>query len=1367
MSAQRVTGCMPPIPVGVCRWAFGLALVLALPICAPALDPGRSVSQYARDDWRVNDGLPDGDILCIRQTRDGYLWLATQRGLARFDGARFTLFDAANTRGLPSNLVLSLTETTDDALWLALAGGVARLKQGTFTFFGEEQGLRHPYARVLVERPEGRLWVATGGSGVWELAAGRFTQLPAFATGRLPLFVDSLVVDPTGALWAASNNGVVRVAAEGTRVFTVADGLPSDIANVVLVDRRGTLWAGTRGGLARFEGGRFRAFTTRDGLSHDHVRALADDRDGNLWIGTLGGGLSRLTDGTFSRLDQAAGLSDNRILSLHEDRDGSLWVGTGAGLNRLRAAAFTPYGRSDGLPDEDVFAIQAVRDGSVLHVDSRGAALRLRAGHFETLLPPGTFSDGVPSFCELADGSVFLSGRALYRLRGSELSKLEHRGRELTALAPDGDGVLLAERQPDGALALLRFHEGRFAPIFPELRLPFVHVHGLRRDSAGRIWISTEAGGLHVLEPSGAHRILKRADGLPHDTCYSILEVDDAVIVATRLGLVRVRDGRVFSFGARHGLPEESLFSLVADGIGGLWATSDAGVFHMRLADLNAIADGTLARTVAERYEHADGLPTVAMSWRTAGATLGGDGRVWFATRGGLAVVDPRHLPRDARPPDVYVERLRVGGHAWPIATEAILPPGSSRIEIEYTGLSLLFPRRVEFRYRLEGYESEWVDAAGRRSATYTNLSPGGYEFQVKAANGDGVWNDRGAALRFRIRPHWYQTAPARIVGLAFLPLVALLVHRLRVRQLKARERELSARVAERTRELEQEVRERQGAEAEARRLAEQLEARVRERTAELEDANRRLAWDILERERGEEALSAEKERLAVTLRSIGDGVIATDTEGRLALINRAAEQLTGWDVSSALGQPLGVVFRIVEPGSRRVLPDPALEVLQQGVAPGLPPEALLVARDGRELLVADSAAPIRDQQSRIVGVVLVFRDITERRKLDEHLGNAQRLESLAVLAGGIAHDFNNLLTGILGYVNVAERDADDPGKVRQTLKNALSVMDRARGLTRQLLTFTRAGQPVRAPTDLEGLLRSSARFVLSGSNVDCDFQLPIGLWPCQVDAQQMGQVVDNILLNARQAMPGGGTITVAAENVTVDSGAGRPLPSGRYVRLSVRDQGPGIPRDLRPRVFEPFFTTKPTGTGLGLATAHSIVRRHGGLIDLESEPGAGAAFFVYLPAAEARPLSGVPQAPAGVSCRERGGVRILVVDDEEYVRDVARESLTGEGYNVELASNDVEAYALFESRLAAGERFDLVILDLTMPGSAGGVAILERLRVLDAGIHAVASSGYSSDPVISSPEAFGFTCALAKPYGIDELVATVDKALAPRDAEA
>jgi PAS domain S-box-containing protein len=1365
MSRDCVAGRTPPDPARRCRWALGAALILALPVPAQALDPTRSVSQYAQDEWKASDGLPDGEIHCIKRTRDGYLWLATQRGLARFDGVRFTLFNRANTRALPSNLVLSLTETTDGSLWLALPGGVVQHQQGAFTLFGEEQGLRHPYARVLLERPEGRLWVATGGSGVWELAAGRFTQLPAFAAGNLPPLVDSLTLDASGGLWAATNDGVVRVTSQGARVFTVADGLPSDIANVVLADRKGTLWVGTRGGLARFEGRRFRAFTTRDGLSHDHVRTLADDRDGNLWIGTLGGGLNRLTGGVFSRLDQAAGLSDNRVLSLTEDRDGSLWVGTGTGLNRLRAAAFTPYGRSEGLPDEDVFAVLAARDSSVFLVDSRGAALRLRSGRFETLLPPGTFSDGVPSFCELADGSVFLSGRALYRVHGSELRTFEHSGRELTALAPDGDGVLVAERQADGALTLLRFSRGRFTPLFPKVRLPFVHVHGMRRDSAGRIWISTEAGGLHVVEPSGAHRVLKRADGLPHDTCYSIVEANGAMLVATRLGLVRISNERVFAFGERHGLPEESLFALVPDGVGSLWATSDAGVFRLRLADLSAIADGTLARTTSETFERGDGLPSVAMSWRTAGAALGADGRVWFATRGGLAVVDARHMPRDTLAPEVYVEHLRVDGEERPIAAEAILPPGSSRIEIEYTGLSLRFPRRVEFRYRLLGYESEWVVASGRRSATYTNLSPGSYEFQVKAANGDGVWNEHGATLSFRIRPRWHQTLLARIVGLAFLPLAALVVHRLRVRHLKTRERALSARVSERTRELEQEVTERLAAEGEARRLAAELEQRVRERTAQLSDANRNLAWDIEERKRGEEALSAEKERLAVTLRSIGDGVIATDTDGRLALMNRVAEQLTGWDASAALGQPLSTVFRIVEHESRRPLPDPAVAVLQQGVALDLPAETLLLARDDRELLIADSAAPIRDQQSHIVGVVLVFRDITERRKLDDQLRNTQRLESLAVLAGGIAHDFNNLLTGIFGYISVAEHHADQPDQVRQTLKNALSVMDRARSLTRQLLTFTQAGQPVTAPIELDGLLRSSARFVLSGSNTSCDFLLPAGLWPCQADAQQMEQVVDNILLNARQAMPSGGRITVAAENVTVDSDSTVPLPRGHYVRLTVRDQGAGIPRDLRPRIFEPFFTTKPTGTGLGLATAHSIVRKHGGLIDLESEPGAGTTFLVYLPAADERPLPHAPQAPVERRAQNGNQARVLVVDDEEYVRDVACESLTGAGYSVAVASNDAEACALFEDGLTSGAPFDLVILDLTIPGSAGGVAILERLRGMDAGVRALASSGYSSDPVMSTPAAFGFMGALAKPYALDELLAKVSEVVARRDA--
>jgi two-component system, cell cycle sensor histidine kinase and response regulator CckA len=488
--------------------------------------------------------------------------------------------------------------------------------------------------------------------------------------------------------------------------------------------------------------------------------------------------------------------------------------------------------------------------------------------------------------------------------------------------------------------------------------------------------------------------------------------------------------------------------------------------------------------------------------------------------------------------------------------------------------------------------------------------------------------------------------------------------------------------------------------------------------------------------------------------------VIATDVDGRVVLMNRVAEELTGWAAAAADGRSLREVLPLIERETRRAVPDPAGAVLAGGRVLSLPEQSVLVRRDGREILIADSVAPIRDQQSRIVGVVVVFRDVTERRRVEEQLQSAEKLEALGILAGGIAHDFNNLLTGVFGFVDLARRRAEDSQKARDTLGKALSVLDRARGLTAQLLTFSRTEQPVTAPLALGALIPRSVDFALSGSNVICQTTLPEDLWPCRGDERQLDQVIDNLLLNARQAMPHGGRITLVADNVVVPDDAAIPLGDGRYVRIRIRDQGPGIPAELRSRIFEPFFTTKADGTGLGLATSYSIVRKHGGYIDVESEIGHGTCFAVYLPISldEARVSQAVSDDVP------RGSGRILVLDDEDYVRDVAREVLEGLGYAVECAASGEEAVRLYEAARAAARPFDLVILDLTIPGGIGGVVVVQRLRESNPGLLAVASSGYSRDTVMTDPAAHGFAARLTKPYTAKELGTVVARLLAPHE---
>jgi PAS domain S-box-containing protein len=511
--------------------------------------------------------------------------------------------------------------------------------------------------------------------------------------------------------------------------------------------------------------------------------------------------------------------------------------------------------------------------------------------------------------------------------------------------------------------------------------------------------------------------------------------------------------------------------------------------------------------------------------------------------------------------------------------------------------------------------------------------------------------------------------------------------------------------------------------------------------------------WDITDRKNAAEELAAEKERLAVTLRSIGDGVIATDLEGRVLLFNKVAEELTGWKTQEAQGKPLAEVFHIVNAVTRQRCENPVEKVLASGTVVGLANHTMLLARDGRELSIADSGAPICDHDSRVIGVVLVFRDVTERERVDDELARMQKLESLAVVAGGIAHDFNNLLSGILGNISLARSEVAT-GSAARHLEEAERAGLRARDLTRQLLTFSHGGAPLVRCLPLAPLVEESARFAARGSAVACNLDIAPGLYVL-ADGGQLGQVVHNLVINAVQAMPRGGTVSLRAERIEVARGATLPLKPGSFVRLTIRDQGPGIPEGILARVFDPFFTTKEKCKGLGLAICHSIVRKHDGCIEVSSHPGGGTTFTIHLPACSGESPQmeeGGGEAGGGTAGTAGAGRRVLVMDDEEMVRSLALQMLSALGYRAAGAPDGGAALDLYRAAVEEGSPYDAVILDLTVPGGMGGKETMARLLALDPAARAIVSSGYSNDPVMANYRQLGFAGILVKPYRLEEM---------------
>ncbi len=509
-----------------------------------------------------------------------------------------------------------------------------------------------------------------------------------------------------------------------------------------------------------------------------------------------------------------------------------------------------------------------------------------------------------------------------------------------------------------------------------------------------------------------------------------------------------------------------------------------------------------------------------------------------------------------------------------------------------------------------------------------------------------------------------------------------------------------------------------------------------------------------LERQWFQESLAAEKERLAVTLQSIADGVITTDVDGRVMLVNRVGESLTAWRRDYAVGHPIDNVFTILDEKTRQNLANPVADILESGGRPLAANPAILVSRDGTERLISWSVAPIFDREVKIIGGVLVFRDITEKRRMQEEMLKVEKLESIGVLAGGIAHDFNNLLTAIIGNVALTKRYAEPGSKVFTKMGEIEKAAFRARDLTQQLLTFSKGGTPVKKTLFLDRIFHDSAMFALGGSSVGLEYTPPAGLWPVEADEGQISQVINNLVINAVQAMPNGGLIQGVLKNITLSADSPLPLPEGRYVELSLRDYGSGISRQNFSRIFDPFFTTKKTGSGLGLATAYSIIEKHHGYITVDSQLGRWTVFSVYLPASDKIVLDR-PQFGAEVA---RGIGKILVMDDEEIILEVVGDVLHHAGYTVDLARDGQEMLHLYQKAQSEGAAYDVVVLDLTIPGGMGGREAVGHLLKLDPQAKAIVSSGYSNDPVMADFSNYGFRGAVTKPYKIEDLCKAVSE---------
>ena len=514
---------------------------------------------------------------------------------------------------------------------------------------------------------------------------------------------------------------------------------------------------------------------------------------------------------------------------------------------------------------------------------------------------------------------------------------------------------------------------------------------------------------------------------------------------------------------------------------------------------------------------------------------------------------------------------------------------------------------------------------------------------------------------------------------------------------------------------------------------------------------------DITDRKRAEEALAAERERLDVTLRSIGDGVIATDSEGRIVLLNKVAEDLTGWSHEEAVGGPLEDVFHIINEITRQRCEHPVKKVIESGKIEGLANHTVLIARDGTERILADSAAPIHGKDGKIIGVVLVFRDITEQRNIEIQFQQAQKMEAVGTLAGGIAHDFNNLLMGIQGNVSLMLMGIDTSYPSHERLKSIEKQVNNGARLTSHLLGYARKGKYEVKPLDLNQLVReTSDAFGRARKQITLNRELAEDLFAVEADQGQIEQVLLNLFVNASDAMPGGGNLTLKTMNINHKDMKGKVYEpkSGNYVLLTVTDTGTGMDKKTMERIFDPFFTTKEMGrgTGLGLASVYGIIKGHGGYLDVESKKGHGTTFLIYVPASEKRVEQVVKHAERFI----QGSGTVLLVDDEEVVLEVGQSLLEAMGYRVLLARDGKEAVWAYGKNQ---DDIDIVLLDMVMPNMGGGEAY-DRMKEINPDVKVLLSSGYSIDGEATDILERGCNGFIQKPFNMNELAKKIGEIL-------
>jgi ligand-binding sensor domain-containing protein/signal transduction histidine kinase len=769
---------------------FACLLIIYLPVFG--LDPTIPINKYKHEVWSSREGLPQNSVKAIIQTRDGYLWLGTNNGLARFDGKTFTVFDNESSPSINSTYINALLEDGEGALWIGTNNGLYKMRSKKFTYYHKREGLPVPIVRSLSLSRDGTIWIGTWGGGVSTVRNG---QISAFRPDLINNLVNSVYCSEDDSVWIGTEDGLYRVIGEKVIRYRVEDGFKSKRISALIEDQRGGMWIGTgEGALSYFKDGKFTNYTSKDGLSSKAIASLHIDRDGTLWVGTWGDGLSKFYNGRFQSLNVEDNLIDSTILAIYEDREGSLWVGsTRDGLYHFKDAQFITYTQKDGLSGNSVTTVYESKDGTVWIGGSNGTLTRLKDNQFTSYSwKDGLMGDTITSIGEDKEGNIWISSNSgIVRFKDGNFSiytdKLGLQGEKVYAIYRDREDGLWF-----GANKIYRFKNEGHNLYTKDGWIPTEHPNFFKEDLEGKLWIGSDT--LNYIKDG------KISKDIISIGCSAIhIDQDNTLWVGTwDFGLYRVKDEKLTQYSTKDGLPSNGIFQVLEDNSGNLWMSSNKGIFRVSKKELNDYADGKIRAINAVHYNENDGLlSSVCYGGSYPAGYKTRDGKLWFPTNKGVAVIDPNKIRVNSVPPPVYIEQVLIDKQIIDLSRKVEIEPGKGELEFHYTGLSYLVPERVKFKYRLEGFDQDWIDAGTRRTAYYTNIPSGDYTFKVIACNNDGIWNQEGTTFNFRMKPHFYQTYWFYTGCFAMLGLSLYSLHLLRLRQIRMR---FDAITAERSR---------------------------------------------------------------------------------------------------------------------------------------------------------------------------------------------------------------------------------------------------------------------------------------------------------------------------------------------------------------------------------------------------------------------------------------------------------------------------------------------------------------------------------------------------------------------------------------